>query len=40
MHATITDHSEEIARLCKRFRVRRLEVFGSAITARVPGGGR
>jgi hypothetical protein len=34
MHATITDHREDIARLCQRFRVRRLDVFGSATTDR------
>jgi len=34
MHATISDHSEDIARLCETFRVRRLEVFGSAVTER------
>jgi uncharacterized protein len=32
MHATIADHREDIARLCERFRVRRLDVFGSATT--------
>jgi predicted nucleotidyltransferase len=32
MHATITDHREDIARLCERYCVRRLDVFGSATT--------
>ncbi len=30
MHALIEQHREDIAQLCRRFGVRRLEVFGSA----------
>jgi len=30
MHASIEHHRDEIAALCRRFGVRRLEVFGSA----------
>ncbi len=30
MHALIEQHREDIAKLCRRFGVRRLEVFGSA----------
>jgi len=30
MHAAIEQHREEIADICRRFGVRRLEVFGSA----------
>lgn len=30
MHPVIAAHRDEIAALCQRFRVRRLEVFGSA----------
>jgi predicted nucleotidyltransferase len=30
MHPLIEQHRDEIARLCRRFGVRRLEVFGSA----------
>ncbi len=30
MHALIAQHRDEIANLCRRFGVRRLEVFGSA----------
>ena len=33
MHAAIADHREEIADLCRRFGVRRLEAFGSAARA-------
>src|SRR6476469_9136522 len=34
MHAIITDHRAEIAALCERLGVRRLDVFGSETTAR------
>jgi len=34
MHAIIEQHREELASLCRRFHVRRLEVFGSAATSR------
>lgn len=30
MHAEIADRKDEIAKLCRRYRVARLEVFGSA----------
>ncbi len=30
MHAEIADRKDEIARICRRYRVSRLEVFGSA----------
>ncbi len=30
MHALIEQHRDDIAKLCRRFGVRRLEVFGSA----------
>jgi len=30
IHSALTEHRDEIAALCRRFRVRRLEVFGSA----------
>ena len=30
MHPLVASHSKEIAELCLRYRVRRLEVFGSA----------
>ena len=30
MHSVIEDNLEELKRLCERFKVRRLEVFGSA----------
>jgi uncharacterized protein len=30
MHATLEEHREQIAALCRRYGVRRLEVFGSA----------
>ena len=30
MHATIADKKDELAELCRRYRVSRLEVFGSA----------
>lgn len=30
MHSLIEDHQEQLDGLCRRFRVRRLEVFGSA----------
>ena len=30
MHAEIADRKEEIAEICRRYRVTRLEVFGSA----------
>jgi predicted nucleotidyltransferase len=30
MHPQIASHSTEIAEICRRYRVRRLEVFGSA----------
>jgi len=30
MHSLIASHRDEIAELCRRYRVRRLEVFGSA----------
>lgn len=33
MHALIDTHREEIADICRRFGVRRLEVFGSAARA-------
>lgn len=33
MHATITNHRDEIADLCASLGVRRLDVFGSATTA-------
>ena len=32
MHAVITDHLDELAELCRRYNVERLEVFGSAAT--------
>ena len=33
MHAAIADHRTEIAELCRKYGVRRLEVFGSAARA-------
>jgi predicted nucleotidyltransferase len=33
MHPLIEQHRDDIARLCRRFAVRRLEVFGSAARA-------
>jgi uncharacterized protein len=33
MHASIEQHRDEIADICRRFGVRRLEVFGSAARA-------
>lgn len=33
MHATIAQHRADIAAICRRFGVRRLEVFGSAARA-------
>lgn len=33
MHATIADHREEIAELCRQLGVRHLDVFGSATTS-------
>jgi uncharacterized protein len=30
MHTAVSAKREELAELCRRFRVRRLEVFGSA----------
>ncbi len=32
MERLVADHQDEIAALCRRFRVRRLELFGSAAT--------
>lgn len=32
MHPVIEQHREEVEALCRRYRVRRLEVFGSAAT--------
>jgi predicted nucleotidyltransferase len=32
MVSVIAEHRDELARLCQQFRVRRLEVFGSAAT--------
>jgi predicted nucleotidyltransferase len=33
METSITQHRDEIAELCRRLRVRRLELFGSAVGA-------
>ena len=30
MHAGIADRKDEIARICRRYRVQRLDLFGSA----------
>jgi predicted nucleotidyltransferase len=32
MHAFLTNYAEEVCRICEKFRVRRLSVFGSACT--------
>lgn len=31
MYARLTDHREDIAEICRRFRVAKLELFGSAV---------
>lgn len=33
MHPVVADHLDEIAAICRRFRIHRLEVFGSAARA-------
>ena len=33
MHAAIAQHRADISAICKRYRIRRLEVFGSAARA-------
>jgi predicted nucleotidyltransferase len=31
MNSIITDNREELLKLCKKFRVKRLDIFGSAV---------